>query len=124
MAAGRLPGKPLPDIAGRPLILDVWRSAQQARFGSVVVATDTPEIMAVIEAAGGKAILTRQEHETGSDRVFEALVAADPEGRHEVVINLQADMPGIAPDAIGAAALPLTDSAVDIGTLAAPLSDE
>jgi 3-deoxy-manno-octulosonate cytidylyltransferase (CMP-KDO synthetase) len=123
MAARRLPGKPLLDIAGIPLILHVWRRAQEAGFGRTIVATDTPEIVAVIEAAGGTAILTRREHETGSDRVFEAILAADPEGRHDPVINLQADMPWIAPDAIAAAALSLDDPAVDIGTLATRFSD-
>jgi 3-deoxy-manno-octulosonate cytidylyltransferase (CMP-KDO synthetase) len=123
MAAERLPGKPLLSIAGTPLILHVWRCAQEAGLGPSLVATDAPDIVRVIEAAGGTAILTRANHETGSDRVFEAVLAADPEGRHEIVINLQGDMPNIAPDAIRAAALPLADSTVEIGTLAAPISE-
>jgi 3-deoxy-manno-octulosonate cytidylyltransferase (CMP-KDO synthetase) len=122
MAAERLPGKPLLDIGGLPLIVHVWRRAQEAGLGPVLVATDAPDIARVIEAAGGTAILTRANHETGSDRVFEAVLAADPDGRHDIVINLQGDMPNIAPNAIRAAALPLADSAVEIGTLAAPIS--
>jgi 3-deoxy-manno-octulosonate cytidylyltransferase (CMP-KDO synthetase) len=122
MMARRLPGKPLLDIGGIPLIVHVWRRAREAALGPVLVATDAPEIVRVIEAAGGAAILTRAEHETGSDRVFEALEAADAAARHEVVINLQGDMPNIAPQLIRAASLPLADPAVDIATLAAAIA--
>jgi 3-deoxy-manno-octulosonate cytidylyltransferase (CMP-KDO synthetase) len=122
MAAGRLPGKPLADIGGTPMVVHVWRRAMEAAMAPVLVATDSAEIIRVIEAAGGAAVLTRAAHETGSDRVFEAVEAIDPEGRHDVVINLQGDMPGIAPEFIRDAASLLADSAVDIGTLAAPLS--
>jgi 3-deoxy-manno-octulosonate cytidylyltransferase (CMP-KDO synthetase) len=121
MMARRLPGKPLLNIGGTPLIVHVWRRAREAALGPVLVATDAPEIVQVIEAAGGAAILTRAEHETGSDRVFEAIEAADATARHEVVINLQGDMPNIAPQLIRAASLPLADPAVDIATLAAPI---
>jgi 3-deoxy-manno-octulosonate cytidylyltransferase (CMP-KDO synthetase) len=123
MAAERLPGKPLLDIGGMPMVVHVWRRAQEAALGPVLVATDAPEIVRVIEAAGGAAVLTGAEHETGSDRVFEAIQAADGAARHDVVINLQGDMPGIAPPLLRAASLPLADPAVDIATLAAPMAE-
>jgi 3-deoxy-manno-octulosonate cytidylyltransferase (CMP-KDO synthetase) len=117
MAAERLPGKPLLEVGGVPLVVHVWRRAQEAGLGPVFVATDTAEIARAIEAAGGQAILTSPEHQSGSDRVFEAVSKIDPTGRHGIVINLQGDMPGIAPQAIRAAADPLADGAVDIATL-------
>lgn len=118
LAAERLPGKPLLDICGVPLVVHVWRRACEAELGPVLVATDTPEIARAVEAAGGKAILTSGEHASGSDRVFEAVTAADGDGRHDIVINLQADMPEITSRTVRAAALPLADPAVDIGTVA------
>jgi 3-deoxy-manno-octulosonate cytidylyltransferase (CMP-KDO synthetase) len=123
MAAERLPGKPLSDIGGLPLIVHVWRRAQEAGLGPVVVATDAPEIARAVEAAGGSAIMTRPEHPSGSDRVFEAVTAADRDGRHDVVINLQGDMPGLTPQTLRAAAVPLADRAVDIGTAATATAD-
>jgi 3-deoxy-manno-octulosonate cytidylyltransferase (CMP-KDO synthetase) len=121
MAAERLPGKPLLDIGGTPMVVHVWRRAREAALGPVLVATDAPEIVRVIEAVGGTAVLTRAEHETGSDRVFEAIEAvAAP---YDVVINLQGDMPDIAPQLLRAATLPLADPAVDVATLAAPLAE-
>jgi 3-deoxy-manno-octulosonate cytidylyltransferase (CMP-KDO synthetase) len=120
LGAERLPGKPLLDICGVPLVVHVWRRAREAELGPVIVATDAPEIARAIEASGGKAILTRAEHASGSDRVYEAITAADRDGRHDIVINLQGDMPDISPETIRAAALPLDDPAVEIGTVAAP----
>jgi 3-deoxy-manno-octulosonate cytidylyltransferase (CMP-KDO synthetase) len=123
LAAERLPGKPLAEISGTPMVAHVWRRAMEAAIGPVLVATDSPEIVRVIEAAEGAAVLTRAPHETGSDRVFEAVEAVDPDGRHDIVINVQGDVPFIDPEALRAAVLPLADSAVDIGTLAAPISE-
>ncbi|MEA2759992.1 MAG: 3-deoxy-manno-octulosonate cytidylyltransferase synthetase [Methylobacteriaceae bacterium] len=123
MAAERLPGKPLVDIAGLPLIVHVWRRAQEAGLGPVVVATDTAEIARAVEAAGGSAIMTRADLASGSDRVFEAVTAADRDGRHDVVINLQGDMPDMAPQTLRAATVPLADPAVDIGTAATATAD-
>ena len=122
MAAQRLPGKPLLEIDGAPLIAHVWRSAQEADLGPVLVATDTPEVVGVIEARGGRAILTSAKHQTGSDRVFEAVEKFDPRGRHETVINLQADTLAMGAESLRAALLPLSDPAVDIATLAAPMA--
>jgi 3-deoxy-manno-octulosonate cytidylyltransferase (CMP-KDO synthetase) len=118
MAATRLPGKPLADIAGQPMIVHVWRRACEAGIGPVAVATDSREIANVIEAAGGRAVMTRSDHPSGSDRIFEAMEALDPQGHHDVVVNVQGDFPTIDPRAIAASILPLADSAVDIATLA------
>ena len=123
MAAERLPGKPLLHIGGVPLIVHVWRRAWEARLGPVLVATDSPEIAHLVEAAGATAVMTRAEHASGSDRVHEAVTALDGAGRHDIVINLQGDMPDISGEAIGSATLPLADPAVDIGTLAAAAKD-
>lgn len=122
MAAERLPGKPLLELAGIPLVVHVWRRAREAALGPVVVATDSPEVARVIAASGGTAMLTRSEHQTGSDRAFEAVLRADAGSRHDIVINLQGDMPDIDSRAFRAAAKLLDDAAVDIATLAAPIS--
>lgn len=123
LAATRLPNKPLADIAGEPMILHVWRRAVEAGIGPVVVATDAPEIVQVIEGAGGLAVLTRPDHPSGSDRLAEALEGVDPEGRHDVVVNVQGDLPTIDPAIIGAAIVPLADKTVDIATLCAPITE-
>jgi 3-deoxy-manno-octulosonate cytidylyltransferase (CMP-KDO synthetase) len=123
MAATRLPGKPLADINGRPMIVHVWERAMAAGIGRVAVATDSAEIAAVIEAAGGQSVLTRADHPSGSDRVHEAVATLDPERRHDIVVNLQGDFPTIAPELIRASLPPLADPAVDIATLAAEIHD-
>ena len=89
MAATRLPGKPLADIAGMPMIVHVLRRAEAAAIGRVAVATDTPEIASVVTAHGGEAVMTRADHPSGSDRIHEAMQKLDPEGKAEIVINLQ-----------------------------------
>ena len=119
LASTRLPGKPLADIGGAPMIVQVWRRAVEAGAGPVVVACAEREIAAAIETAGGTAVLTRPDHPSGSDRIFEAVSALDPKGLHDVVVNLQGDLPLIDPAAIRAALLPLADPSVDIATLAA-----
>jgi 3-deoxy-manno-octulosonate cytidylyltransferase (CMP-KDO synthetase) len=118
MAATRLPGKPLLDIAGLPMIVHVLRRAEAAQIGRVAVATDTPEIAAAVTSHGGEAVMTRADHPSGSDRIFEALGKLDPRGQIETVINLQGDLPTIPPADIRAALMLLEDSEVDIGTLA------
>ena len=102
MAATRLPGKPLLDIAGLPMIVHVLRRAEAAEIGRVAVATDTPEIAAAVKAHGGEAVMTRADHPSGSDRIYEALETLDPEGKAEIVVNLQGDFPTIPPDNIRA----------------------
>jgi 3-deoxy-manno-octulosonate cytidylyltransferase (CMP-KDO synthetase) len=123
MAATRLPGKPLADIHGIPMVVHVLNRARAAGIGRVVVATDTAEVASTVTAAGGEAVLTRPDHPSGSDRVFEALTILDPGGRVKVVFNLQGDLPDIAPEAIRAALGPLADPAVDISTAAAEITD-
>jgi 3-deoxy-manno-octulosonate cytidylyltransferase (CMP-KDO synthetase) len=124
MAATRLPGKPLLDIAGLPMIVHVLRRAEAARIGRVAVATDTAEIAAVVTAHGGEAVMTRADHPSGSDRIYEALCKLDPGGEAEIVVNLQADFPTIRTDGISDVLGPLSDRAVDIATLAAEIHTE
>ena len=119
LAATRLPDKPLADINGAPMIVHVWRRAMEAAIGPVVVACDSPLIVAAIEAAGGRAVLTGNHHQSGSDRIHEAIGLADPQRRHDVVVNVQGDLPTIDPASVKAALLPLQDPAVDIATLVA-----
>jgi 3-deoxy-manno-octulosonate cytidylyltransferase (CMP-KDO synthetase) len=121
MASTRLPGKPLADIAGEPMIVHVMRRAQEADLGAVVVATDSEAIFSCVEKAGGRAVMTRADHVSGSDRIFEALGSADPTGRCGIVVNVQGDLPTLRPADIGAAVAPLADPSVDIGTLAAEI---
>jgi 3-deoxy-manno-octulosonate cytidylyltransferase (CMP-KDO synthetase) len=122
MAATRLPGKPLADIAGVPMIVHVLRRAQAAAIGPVVVATDSAAVAAVVDKAGGSAVMTRPDHPSGSDRIFEALGKVDSERRAEIIVNLQGDLPTIERSSIAAALTPLTDAAVDIATLAAEIT--
>jgi 3-deoxy-manno-octulosonate cytidylyltransferase (CMP-KDO synthetase) len=124
MASHRLPGKPLLDIGGLPMIVHVLRRAEAAKIGKVAVATDTPEIAAAVRANGGEAVMTRADHPSGSDRIFEALQALDPQGTAEIVVNLQGDFPTISPDNIRDVLGPLKDPAVDIATLAAEIHTE
>jgi 3-deoxy-manno-octulosonate cytidylyltransferase (CMP-KDO synthetase) len=124
MNATRLPGKPLADIHGAPMILHVWRRAMEADIGPVWVATDDPRVMEAVVSAGGKAIMTRSDHPSGSDRIFEALGAVDPNGAHDVVVNIQGDLPTIEPSIVRACLAPLVERAVDIATLATPITRE
>jgi 3-deoxy-manno-octulosonate cytidylyltransferase (CMP-KDO synthetase) len=124
MAATRLPGKPLLDIAGLPMIVHVLRRAEAAGIGRVAVATDTPDIAVAVMAHGGEAVMTRADHPSGSDRIFEALGKLDPQGDAEIIVNLQGDFPTIRTDNIRSVLGPLADPAVDIATLAAEIHTE
>jgi 3-deoxy-manno-octulosonate cytidylyltransferase (CMP-KDO synthetase) len=124
LAATRLPNKPLADIAGQPMIVQVWRRAQEADIGPVAVAAGEPAIVAAVEAAGGRAVLTDPAHPSGSDRIFEALGRLDPDGRHDVVVNVQGDLPTLDPAAIRASLEPLAEPEVDIATLVAEIRTE
>jgi len=124
MAATRLPGKPLLEMAGLPMIIHVLRRAEAAGIGRVAVATDTAEIASVVTAHGGEAVMTRADHPSGSDRIFEALGALDPGRETEVVVNLQGDFPTISSGNIRDVLTPLADPAVDIATLAAEIHTE
>ncbi len=123
MAATRLPGKPLADIAGAPMIVRVLRQAQAANVGPVAVAAGDPEILEAVRQAGGQAILTDPDLPSGSDRILAALAVLDPGATHDVVINLQGDMPFVAPGLLAACAgLLAEEAACDIATLVAPES--
>jgi 3-deoxy-manno-octulosonate cytidylyltransferase (CMP-KDO synthetase) len=123
LKATRLPDKPLADIHGTPMIVHVWRRAMAAGIGRVIVATDAPEIAAAIRAAGGEAVMTRDTHTTGSDRIAEALGSIDGGGEIDVIVNLQGDLPTLEPHLVADCLKPLATPGVDIATLAAEISD-
>jgi len=124
MAATRLPNKPLAEIAGRPMIAHVVERALEAGIGPVAVAADAAEIADALAGSGAEVVLTRPDHPSGSDRIFEALGRLDPDRRHDVVVNVQGDLPTISPAAIAAALAPLEDADVAIATLAAEIALE
>ncbi len=124
MASTRLPGKPLADIAGRPMILHVLDRALEADIGPVAVACAEAEIAAAVRAAGGIAVLTDPALPSGSDRAYAALAALDPDGRHDVVVNVQGDFPTLPPAQLRAVLTPLADAGVDIGTLVTPIASD
>ncbi|MEZ5810513.1 MAG: 3-deoxy-manno-octulosonate cytidylyltransferase [Rhizobiaceae bacterium] len=124
MASVRLPGKPLADIAGAPMIVQVARRAAESGAGRVVVATDTPEVAGAVRTGGFEAVMTRSDHQSGSDRIFEALQQLDPDGAIDTVINVQGDLPTIAPETIRASLAPLADRRTDIATLGVEIAEE
>ena len=124
LAASRLPGKPLADIHGEPMIVHVWRRAMEAELGRVVVATDDAGIAGAIRAVGGEAVITRTDHVNGSSRIFEALAIADPDGAAGIVVNFQGDLPTIEAETVRAVLRPLADPAVDIATIATEIIRE
>jgi 3-deoxy-manno-octulosonate cytidylyltransferase (CMP-KDO synthetase) len=123
MAATRLPGKPLADIAGQPMIVRVWRQAVLADVGPVIVAAGDAEIVESVDRAGGRAVLTDPALASGSDRVFAAAEAFDAEGMHDVVVNVQGDLPALDPEVIRATVAVLAPTGADIGTAAAEIDD-
>ena len=122
MASTRLPQKPLALIHGEPMIAHVWRRAIEADVGPVLVAADDERIIAAVEAVGGRAILTRPDHASGSDRIFEAIGAFDPAGDHPIVVNVQGDLPTIEAQSVRAALMPLADEGVAIATIATEIT--
>ncbi|NLS01408.1 3-deoxy-manno-octulosonate cytidylyltransferase [Rhizobium sp. P38BS-XIX] len=124
MASTRLPGKPLADICGLPMIVQVAKRAREAAIGRIVVAVDHEDTFAAVADAGFEVVMTRTDHQSGSDRIYEALQAIDPEGRAEIVVNVQGDLPTIDPETIRASLRPLNDPAVDIATLTVEIKDE
>ncbi len=124
MASTRLPGKPLADIAGRPMIVHVAARAMESGLGRVVVATDAEEVAEAVRGEGFEAVMTRSDHQSGSDRIYEALQALDPEGLVETVVNVQGDLPTIDPATIRAVFAPLEDNLVDIATLGVEIGRE
>ena len=123
MAATRLPGKPLADIAGRPMIVHVLERAREAGIGPVAVAAGEPEIVTAVEAAGGRAVLVADDVPSGTDRIHRALALLDPFGAHDVIVNLQGDFPTLVPDLLWAVLKPLADKTTDIATLVCPIAD-
>ncbi len=121
MASTRLPGKPLADIHGKPMIVHVLDRAREADIGPVAVACSEAEVAEAVRAAGGVAVMTDPSLPSGSDRVQAALAALDPQGRHDVVVNLQGDLPTIPPVQLRAVITPLSDPMVDIATLVATI---
>lgn len=124
MGSTRLPGKPLADICGKPMIVHVAERAHAANLGRTVVATDSPEVLQTVQAHGLEAVMTRSDHESGSDRIYEALQTLDPDGLVEAVINVQGDLPTIEAELIIKALAPLHDGAVDIATLGVEITEE
>ncbi|WP_276119443.1 3-deoxy-manno-octulosonate cytidylyltransferase [Pararhizobium qamdonense] len=124
MASTRLPGKPLADICGLPMIVQVALRARDANAGRIVVAVDHQDVFDTVIAAGFEAVMTRVDHQSGSDRIHEALLKSDPQGKAEIIINVQGDLPTIEPDTIRAALRPLENPLVDIGTLTVEIEDE
>ena len=123
LASTRLPNKPLAEIGGVPMIVQVWRRACAAGVGPVVVACAEPAIADAVTAHGGQALLTDPELPSGTDRIYQALCALDPERRFVRVINLQGDLPTLEPAAIRASLEPLEALGSDIGTLAVATED-
>jgi 3-deoxy-manno-octulosonate cytidylyltransferase (CMP-KDO synthetase) len=121
MASTRLPGKPLADIAGEPMIVHVWRRAIEAACGPVLVATDADTVRDAVVAAGGDAVMTRADHASGSDRVYEAVSRFDPHGKFEIIVNLQGDLPTLDPALVRSCLAALREGDADIGTIAAEI---
>ena len=124
MASTRLPGKPLADIAGAPMIVQVARRAAEAEVGRVVVAVDHQDIDDAVVAAGFEAVMTRADHQSGSDRIREAMLKVDPEGKARTIINVQGDLPTIDRATVRAALRPLENASTDIATLTTEILDE
>lgn len=123
MQASRLPGKPLVDIAGRPMIEHVWRRAIAANVGDVFVATDDSAIADAVKSAGGEAVMTRPDHPSGSDRVYEAACHVSGGAPADIIVNIQGDLPTLDPALVRACVAPLEDPEIDIATLAAEIDD-
>jgi 3-deoxy-manno-octulosonate cytidylyltransferase (CMP-KDO synthetase) len=124
MASTRLPGKPLADIGGVPMIVQVARRAAESGIGRVTVAVDHADILDAVRSAGFEAVMTKVSHQSGSDRIFEALGHADPDGRAQFIVNVQGDLPTVEPETIRASLRPLENEAVDISTLGVEITDE
>lgn len=124
MASTRLPGKPLADIGGKPMIVQVALRAREAGAERIVVAVDDEQVFSAVQNAGFDVMMTRDDHQSGSDRIFEALQKADPYGKAEYVINVQGDLPTIEAETIRASLRPLENTEVDIATLTVEITDE
>jgi len=124
LAATRLPDKPMAEIAGEPMIVHVWRRAIEAGCGPVLVATDSEVVRDAVATAGGEAVMTRPDHVSGSDRIYEALQQFDPDRRIDTIVNLQGDLPTLDPNLVRACVAALHEGEADIGTIAAEIVRE
>ncbi|MGE5261558.1 MAG: 3-deoxy-manno-octulosonate cytidylyltransferase [Actinomycetota bacterium] len=124
LKATRLPDKPLADIGGDPMIVHVWRRAIEAECGQVVVATDSEAVRQAVLLAGGNALITRADHPSGSDRVFEAIETIDPKGDISIIVNLQGDLPTLDPFLVRSCLAALHAHDADISTIAAEIVRE
>lgn len=124
MASTRLPGKPLADIGGHPMIVQVAMRAREAGAQRIVVAVDDERVFEAVKNAGFDVTMTRDDHQSGSDRIFEALQKADPDGNAEFIINVQGDLPTIEPETIRASLRPMENPSTDIATLTVEITDE
>ncbi len=124
MASVRLPGKPLADICGLPMIVQVAKRALEANVGRVVVAVDDQRVFDAVQSAGFDVVMTRSDHQSGSDRIHEAMLLIDPDAKAEIIINVQGDLPTIEPEAIHAALRALEDPRTDIATLTVEIDSE
>ncbi len=124
LASTRLPGKPLADICGLPMIVQVGLRAKEANIGRVVVAVDDQQVFDVVSQAGFEVIMTSKDHQSGSDRIYEALMKIDPEGKAQYIVNVQGDLPTIEPETVRASLRPLEDERVDIATLTIEIDNE
>lgn len=124
MASTRLPGKPLADIGGHPMIVQVAMRAREAGAQRIVVAVDDERVFEAVKNAGFDVTMTRDDHQSGSDRIFEALKKADPDGNAEFIINVQGDLPTIEPETIRASLRPMENASTDIATLTVEITDE
>lgn len=123
LAATRLPGKPLADICGKPMIVHVWEKAVEADVGPVIVASADQEILDVMQSVGGAGVLTDPALATGTDRVKAAVDIYDPQGSYSHIINIQGDLPTLDPALVRHVLDPFQDSAVDMATLTTPITD-
>jgi 3-deoxy-manno-octulosonate cytidylyltransferase (CMP-KDO synthetase) len=124
LASTRLPGKPLADICGLPMIVQVGLRAKEANIGRVVVAVDDQQVFDVVSQAGFEVVMTSKDHQSGSDRIYEALMKIDPEGKAQYIVNVQGDLPTIEPETVRASLRPLEDERVDIATLTIEIDNE
>ena len=123
MASTRLPGKPLADICGAPMIVQVWRRAREAKCGRVAVAAAEREIVDAVTGAGGEAVLTDPNHPSGSDRIYEALLKLDAASAHDIVVNVQGDLPTLDPALVRGVVEALKNSGADLSTLATEIRE-
>jgi 3-deoxy-manno-octulosonate cytidylyltransferase (CMP-KDO synthetase) len=124
LAATRLPNKPLALIGDKPMIVHVWERAMKANAGPVIVAAGDQPIVDAIKAAGGTALLTDPALPSGSDRVHAAAEAFDPQGKFNIVVNVQGDLPTLEPDLVAASVTPLENPVIDIATVVARITLE